>query len=133
MGQGIFGRAAAALGLSKAAPPRDAAHHRTLADQARDRRDWASAVEHYRLFLQANPESFPIWVQLGHVSKENGDLTGAEAAYRRAEGLKPEDADLALNIGHLMKALRRTRARSHAKAQPAQAARGRWAADGGRH
>ncbi len=109
MGQGIFGRAAAALGLSKAAPPRDAARHRTLADQARDRRDWASAVEHYRLFLQANPESFPIWVQLGHVSKENGDLTGAEAAYRRAEELKPEDADLALNIGHLMKALRRTR------------------------
>ena len=78
-----------------------------LGDRARDRGEWVEAGVHYRAFLDLNPEAFPIWVQLGHVSKEAGNPTGAEQAYLRALDLRPSDADLLLNLGHLMKAIGR--------------------------
>lgn len=78
-------------------------HHRTLGDQARDRGDWPEAVVRYRAYLQRYPDVFAIWVQLGHASKEAGDPTAAEQAYLRALKLGSSDADLLLNLGHLMK------------------------------
>jgi glycosyltransferase involved in cell wall biosynthesis len=107
MAQGFFGRAAAAIGLGSGSIVSGPSQSRALGDQARDRGDWAAAVEHYRSFLRADPSSFPIWVQLGHASKESGDLSSAEEAYRRAESIDPSDSDLALNLGHLMKSLHR--------------------------
>lgn len=106
MGRSYLARAAAALGFggNKAAPE---AKHRMLGDQARDRRDWALGAEHYRTYLRGHPDSFAIWVQLGHALKEAGDSARAEEAYLRAERLDPDDADLALNLGHLMKSMRR--------------------------
>lgn len=81
---------------------------RDLGDAARDRGEWLQAVDHYRAYLDHHPDHFPIWVQLGHVSKESGDPRGAEEAYGRALQLQPRDADLLLNMGHLFKALGRT-------------------------
>ncbi|MFZ5705450.1 MAG: glycosyltransferase [Pseudomonadota bacterium] len=71
------------------------------ASAARDARDWRTAARHYRRFLAARPGDFAIWVQLGHMLAEAGDLGEADAAYRRAAEIDPQDADLALCRGHL--------------------------------
>lgn len=94
--------------LGKAFGSRGKARLRDLGDAARDRGQWLEAVEHYRAYLARNEDHFPIWVQLGHVTKEAGDPHGAEQAYRRALALQPRDADLLLNMGHLYKAMGRT-------------------------
>lgn len=71
------------------------------ASAARDRQHWAAAAAQYRRYLRHRPEDFAIWVQLGHMLGESGDLAGADQAYRAAHALIPEDADLALCRGHL--------------------------------
>ena len=106
MAQNFLDRAARAIGLGRAIRS-SAAKSRRLGDQARDQGDWPAAVQHYRSYLRTNPGSFAIWVQLGHASKEAGDLAGAEDAYLRAEAIDGNDPDLALNLGHLMKSLHR--------------------------
>lgn len=63
-------------------------------DAARERRDWIVAAAAYRRVLAVRPERFGIQVQLGHMLKEAGDLSGARAAYAAALALKPDDADL---------------------------------------
>lgn len=74
-----------------------------LADDARDRRDWTTASNHYKTYLDRNPDAFHIWVQFGHALKESGKLAAALAAYSEALGLDPHNADLLLNLGHLLK------------------------------
>lgn len=68
---------------------------------ARDRQRWAEAAVHYGRYLRHRPEDFAIWVQLGHMLAESGDVAGADRAYRTAATLKPDDSDLALCRGHL--------------------------------
>ena len=68
---------------------------------ARDARRWDEAANHYRRYLHYRPRDFAIWVQLGHMLAEAGDAEGADLAYRTADGLGPDDADLALCRGHL--------------------------------
>lgn len=75
----------------------------SLANNARDGRDWRKARQLFELYLEREPEAGPIWVQLGHCLKEMGDLQGAGAAYERALTLMPDDADLHLQVGHLHK------------------------------
>ncbi|MCD2316029.1 glycosyltransferase [Sphingomonas sp. IC-11] len=108
MVRSYFARAAAVLGLPGGRSPANA-KYRLLGDKARDHGDWASAAGHYRSYLEADPNSFAIWVQLGHALKESGDPAGAEEAYLQAQLLQPDDSDLALNLGHLMKSLRKLR------------------------
>ena len=76
---------------------------REAGDRARARRAWREAAIFYGQHLDARPEDGAIWMQLGHASKEAGDLDGAEAAYRTAQSLLQGDADVPLQIGHLMK------------------------------
>jgi tetratricopeptide (TPR) repeat protein len=76
-----------------------------LADAARDRRDWISAVEHYRCYLMARSSHFAIWVQLGHALKEGERRDEALLVYDEARRLNPNDADLLLNMGHLYKVM----------------------------
>ncbi|ATE64047.1 glycosyltransferase [Rhizorhabdus dicambivorans] len=71
------------------------------ASAARDSGRWREAAAHYRRYLVHRPDDFAIWVQLGHMLGESGDLTGADLAYRTAHSLRPDDADLALCRGHL--------------------------------
>jgi glycosyltransferase involved in cell wall biosynthesis len=81
----------------------------TLADRARDARQWRLAAELYRETLDRNPRNAPIWVQYGHALKEWGDLrepgklAQAETAYRRALSLDPAEADTYLQLGHVLK------------------------------
>ena len=62
-------------------------------DRARDARDWPAAAEAYKAYLETQPSDAAIWVQCGHAHKEQGLLQEAEAAYRTAVSLAPEDAD----------------------------------------
>ena len=81
--------------------------HVQTADAARDSRSWEMARIHYEAALKDNPGLAPIWVQLGHVRKELGDLAGAEAAYRRALRLGPGVADTHFHLAHLLKGMGR--------------------------
>lgn len=73
---------------------------RTRGDEARDRQAWAEAAEEYRRHLLLAPEDGRIWIQLGHMLKENGRSQEALAAYATALDLLPGDADLLLHLGH---------------------------------
>lgn len=54
------------------------------ADAARDRHDWAAAETGYAAALTRHPYERSYWVQLGHVTREQGRLVRAEIAYRTA-------------------------------------------------
>jgi SAM-dependent methyltransferase/tetratricopeptide (TPR) repeat protein len=72
-------------------------------DRASRTGEMAAAARHYRRALNSAPHLAPIWVQLGHVLKEQGDHEGAEAAYRRSLKLDGSVADTHLQLGHLLK------------------------------
>jgi GT2 family glycosyltransferase len=76
---------------------------RDKGDFARDRGDWESAVDYYRVHLAKRPKDFDIWVQCGHGNKELGQYSEALECYSRARALKPSDSDNLLSIGHLYK------------------------------
>lgn len=73
-------------------------------DRARDRKAWAEAATHYRNHLQLVPRDFAIWVQLGHVLKEDGKRSEALEAYRKAWELAPSDSDVLLHFAHALMA-----------------------------
>lgn len=75
------------------------------ADLARDQRKWSRAAEQYRLALEEEEPQPHIWLQLGHVLKEDGRLTEALQAYQQATILCPTDADAHLHLAHLYKRL----------------------------
>lgn len=54
------------------------------ADAARDRHDWEAAEAGYAAALTLHPYERSYWVQLGHVTREQGRLVRAEIAYRTA-------------------------------------------------
>ena len=74
-----------------------------LGDEARNRRDWASAARHYGDALSRNPQLTHIQIQRGHAYKELGDYDGASLAYLTALKDLQHDDDLHLQIGHLEK------------------------------
>jgi len=78
-------------------------------DAARDLRQWALAAAAYRAATRFAPGQAAIWIQLGHMLKEAGNLAGAQDAYGEALRLAPEDADLHLQLGHLLKVANRLR------------------------
>lgn len=86
----------------------EVAHALAEGDAARDRRDWASAAQHYRRVVDRAPKLTGIWVQLGHALKEQGDCDGGLAAYQTAWSLDPSVADTALQLGHVHKLMHRT-------------------------
>lgn len=76
---------------------------RSAGDRARDNRDWASAIEHYRAYLARVPNDAPIWVQYGHALKESDKLAESEAAYRKAIALHPGKTDAHVHLADLLK------------------------------
>lgn len=89
---------------------RDKATIITLADNARDARQWDHAGRLYRNALRRNPDNAPIWVQYGHALKNLGELEAAETAYRQAVARNPIDADPHLHLGHILKLRGRNKA-----------------------
>ena len=94
-------------GLGSWSPRSDLTHTEdtfiSLADRARDRRDWVSAARHYRTALDREPDNPPIWVQYGHALKESGNVLEAENAYRKSIELDSNVADTHLQLGHALK------------------------------
>jgi glycosyltransferase involved in cell wall biosynthesis len=76
---------------------------RSLSDQARARRDWSADVHYRRQLVRQEPEKPGAWVQYGHALKEAGFHADAEKAYLKALDLKPDDAEINLQLGHLAK------------------------------
>ncbi|WP_165190190.1 glycosyltransferase family 4 protein [Caulobacter soli] len=116
-----------ALKLHKSAgvPVTAAVHRRlTLANGARDARDWATAAQAYGEALALAPELAHIWIQRGHALKELADHAGAETAYRRALALQPDAAEPHLHLGHLHKLRGEQAAAGRAYLRAAQAAPG---------
>jgi GT2 family glycosyltransferase/tetratricopeptide (TPR) repeat protein len=75
----------------------------SLADRARDARQWELAAQLYRKALDRNPQNPPILVQYGHALKESGHLAQAESVYRSAIAYEPGNADPHLQLGHVLK------------------------------
>ncbi len=82
---------------------RKARPHQLAGDRARDARRPHEAAQAYEAAVRVAPALEPIWVQLGHMRKDSGDLRGAEEAYRRALALAPGNADTWLNLGLALK------------------------------
>jgi ADP-heptose:LPS heptosyltransferase len=77
------------------------------ADAARDQRRFREAATLYEEALAVGRDRPGIFVQAGHMRKEAGDLGLAEQHYQEAAKRLPEDADLALQLGHFYKVLGR--------------------------
>jgi tetratricopeptide (TPR) repeat protein/glycosyltransferase involved in cell wall biosynthesis len=73
------------------------------ADSLRDAQRWNEAAKAYEALLLASPTARGLWVQLGNMRKESGDLTGAEKAYGEALRLHADDDDTYLQLGHALK------------------------------
>lgn len=87
---GLFGRAKVRARVS-------------LADQARNARNWKTAVRRYAEALWRNPRNASVWVQYGHALKETGDMAAAASAYRKSLALAPAVADTYLQLGNVLK------------------------------
>ncbi|MCA0246933.1 MAG: glycosyltransferase [Proteobacteria bacterium] len=81
-----------------------------VANAARDRRDWLVARGAFKQIVDSEPDDSAAWVQYGHALKESGSTSEAEAAYLKAAGLAPNDADIQLQLGHLYKVMNLRRA-----------------------
>lgn len=78
-------------------------NHRKTGDAHRDAREWDKAEAAYRRHLTAQPDDAAIWVQYGHMLKEQDKFDDAEIAYETATTLAPEVADAWLQLGYLLK------------------------------
>src|SRR3954464_15415023 len=75
------------------------------ADALRDASEWSGAVPAYAAYLQLRSEDWAVRVQFGHCLKESGDPHAALLAYREADRQHRGDADIHLQIGHVLKIL----------------------------
>ena len=73
------------------------------AERAQEARKWKLAARHYRGALADMPNAPEMWVQYGHALKESGNVSEAEAAYRKSINLDPDSADTYLQLGHALK------------------------------
>ena len=83
-------------------PATDPADWRTLADLARDAREWNAAARYYARYLECCPDDAAIHVQLGHAEKEQGEFFKAHAAYERACSLAPACGDTLMQLAGLL-------------------------------
>ncbi|MEP7363567.1 MAG: tetratricopeptide repeat protein [Acidobacteriota bacterium] len=61
--------------------------------------DWRSVVKHCRRLVEARPDHFEAWYNLGVAHQQSGEAEEAEHAYRQALKAKPDSADALLNLG----------------------------------
>ena len=83
---------------------RRADHWVARGDAARDRRDWREAQRCYRRALNRRPGLDGIWIQYGHVLREDGQPDAAEQAYRCALDTAPHNTDALFQLGCLKQA-----------------------------
>ena len=61
----------------------------------------------YESLLDRSDSGPALWLQYGHVCKENGDIEGAAEAYRKCAQLAPHDGEPHRHLAHLYKGLGR--------------------------
>lgn len=76
--------------------------NRDRGDAARDRQDWYRASLYYSEYLDENPDDGAIWIQIGHMLKEQLLFEEALYAYRVGERLEIEPSDVSLHISFLL-------------------------------
>lgn len=76
---------------------------RLAADAARERGDWDRAAGLYAQALEGDAENLAMQIQHAHALKESRRLLEAEAAYRRAIALSPDQPEIHLHLGHLLR------------------------------
>lgn len=76
---------------------------RSLADQARSRRDYNADAFYRRLVCGLEPDRAANWTQYGHALKEIGFHERAAVAYRKAIDLGGAKAELELQLAHVAK------------------------------
>ena len=93
--------------LSKILNTKQKVNYRRKGNQCRDAQDWAGAVNAYTQHLAENNADQPIWVQLGHAWKEQGQLEEASRAYQMAVDLDVDDADANIHLADILRRLGR--------------------------
>lgn len=81
----------------------------SLGNAARSAREWAAAATAYRDAVTIEPGLAHVWIQLGHMLKETGDLNGASEAYATADALSATDVEAAVRRGEIAQRLGRGR------------------------
>lgn len=74
-------------------------------DAARDKFAWGKAADAYKAALDTEPDLPDIWVQYGHVLKENGQISDAADAYREALRCRHGHAETQVHLAHVLKRL----------------------------
>lgn len=79
--------------------------HVSQGDVANARKDWLTAIKHYKSALDINPTLTATWIQLGHCYRETGNLGAAQIAYGKAEELDPANDDGLFFLGVTLQAI----------------------------
>ncbi len=76
-----------------------------LADEARDRKQYQDAAELYDRALRSAAPNVDVLLllQCGHMHKDAGNLSEAEARYLQALGVEPKNPEVLLQLGHFYK------------------------------
>ncbi len=76
-----------------------------LADEARDRKQYHEAAELYDRALRSAAPNVDVLLllQCGHMHKDAGNLSEAEARYLRALDVEPNNSEVLLQLGHFYK------------------------------
>ena len=76
-----------------------------LADEARDRKQYQDAAELYDRALRSAAPNVDVLLllQCGHMHKDAGNLSEAEARYLQALGVEPMNPEVLLQLGHFYK------------------------------
>lgn len=82
--------------------------NRDQGDLARDNSDWCSAALLYSQYLVVHPGDGAIWVQLGHMLKEQSLFEVALYAYRVGKRLQTEPSDVSVHLASLLMHMGRT-------------------------
>lgn len=64
--------------------------------------DWRSVVRHCRRLVEARPNHYEAWYNLGIAYQQTGEGGEAEAAFRRAVDARPDSTDALLNLGTVL-------------------------------
>ncbi len=81
--------ATTALNRAVALGDTQAGLHFNLGVLAEQRRDVAQAIREYRAEVEAHPEAYEAWVNLGLVERQRGNRDAALAAFERAASANP--------------------------------------------
>lgn len=76
-------------------------------NSARSVGDWERAAFHYEAALQQAPHLAHIWMQLGHMRKEQGEYDLAMEAYAQVEAIDPTQKEAVLHQGYVGKLQKR--------------------------